>query len=509
MDIDTGKNLESTSTKRIREKGKAMTRIPTNDVLTESQVDRINEEVMRILSEVGVEFGYDPAVEVLKAHGCKVDGQRVYFDRRFVEDRIAEAPSSFTFKARDDARSTFCGDGSFILTPSYGPPFVYELDGTRRSTGSEDYRNIIKLCHMSENINHTGHNVVEMIDYPDPIRHLKMLEAHIKYSDKPFMGASHGTVCAKDTVEMCKILYGMDDDAIRDTPIVNTLINSITPLKYDERMLGALMTYAEYGQANMISALVMSGSTGPVTMVETLAVQLAENLAGLCLAECIRPGSPVIIGSTSGPADMASMALSIGNSEVALYTSATAQMGRFYDVPVRGGGGLNDAILTDAQAGYESMLTLLTAGTSGVAFVLHAAGIMHYYNAFSYEMFVIADEIAGLCNKYLKGYDFDEDRFLFDDVMEVGPGGHFLYQDSTLDYLDEHRRPLISNRADYEIWEDKGSKSAAQVAHDRWTKQLEEYVAPEMDATVLKELDSFIDRRCNELIGSSPEPYTL
>ena len=258
----------------------------------------------------------------------------------------------------------------------------------------------------------------------------------------------------------------------------------------------------------MISSLVMSSSTGPVTMVETLSLQLAETIAGLCLNECIRPGSPVIMGSTSGPADFASMALSIGNSEVALYTSATAQMGRFYGVPTRGGGGLNDAILTDAQAGLESMLTLLTAGMSGTAFVLHAAGIMHYYNAFSYEKFILDDEIAGWCNKYIEGYNFDEERFIFEDVEEVGPGGHFLYQDSTMAYMDELRRPLISNRKDYEGWQTAGAKSLDQVCKNRWTKQLEEYVAPAMDEAVEAELSAFIEKRCNELIGSCPELYT-
>ena len=127
-----------------------MSRIPTQSVLTDNQVDRINEEVMKILTEIGVDFEYAPAVDVLKEHGCKVDGSRVYFDRKFVEARIAEAPSEFTLKARDEKKSTWCGDGSFILTPSYGPPFVYELDGTRRGTTSEDYNNVVKLCHMSQ-----------------------------------------------------------------------------------------------------------------------------------------------------------------------------------------------------------------------------------------------------------------------------------------------------------------------------------------------------------------------
>ncbi|MBQ1450492.1 MAG: trimethylamine methyltransferase family protein, partial [Eggerthellaceae bacterium] len=336
---------------------------------------------------------------------------------------------------------------------------------------------------------------------------LKMIEAHAKYSDKPFMGVTHGTVCAKDTVDMCKILFGLDDDGIKKTPILNSLINSITPLKFDERMASACMTYAEYGQSNMVSSLVMSGSTGPVTMVETLSLQLAETIAGLCLCQLINPGTPVILGSTSGPADMGTMALSIGNAEVGLYTAATAQMGRFYGVPTRGGGGLNDAILSDAQAGYESMLTLLMPALAGTAFILHAAGIMHYYNAFSYEKFILDDEIAGWCNKFIQGYNFDEERFVFDDVEEVGPGGHFLYQESTMDFVEELRRPLVSNRKDYEGWDNAGHKALDQVCYDRWNKQLAEYERPALDESVEKDLNDFIVRRCGELGFDAPALY--
>ena len=477
--------------------------IPMVNVLTQEQCDRINEEALRILNEIGVEFEYEPAVECFKEHGLRVEGSQVYFEPDFVLEQVKKAPSSFVLQARDPKKTLKCEDGSFILTPSYGPPFVYGIDGSRRVTTFEDYKNVIKLVHMSQNINSTGGNVVEPSDIADPIRHLMMADAHIKLSDKNCMGSARGAECARDSCEIAAIMFG-GKEAIKEKPVLNTLINSITPLKYDARMAGALMVHAEYGQSCMVSSLVMSGSTGPITMVETLAVQIAECLAGIVLAQLVNPGAPVIMGSTSGPADMGTMSLSIGNAEVALYTAATAQMGRYYGIPVRGGGGLNDAILSDAQAGYESMLTLLAAGESGVAFVLHAAGIMHYYNAFSYEKLIIDDEIAGLCKKFMQGYDFDEEKFIFEDVEEVGSGGHFLYQDSTLDYMDEHRRPLISNRADWEAWDNKGAMTTAQVAEARWKKQLAEYQCPEMDPGMKAEVDAFIAARCVELIGEAP-----
>ncbi len=479
--------------------------IPLINVLTDEQAKRIHDEVTRILSEVGVNFEYEPAIELFKKHGFDVDGTVVKFTEDQLMAAVDSAPAGFTMQARNPDNTLECEDGSFILTPSYGPAFVYDgVSGARRNSTYDDYKNVIKLVQMSQNINSSGGNVVEPCDVPDAIRHMIMTDAHIKLSDKTFMGSARGYDNAKDICEIAAIMFGGREE-IEKTPVLNTLINSITPLMYDERMTGALMANAEYGQSCMVSSLVMSGSTGPVTMVETLAIQIAECLAGIVLTQLVKPGAPVIMGSTSGPSDMVSMALSIGNAEVALYTAATSQMGRFYGIPTRGGGGLNDGILSDAQAGYESMLTLLAAGSSGTAYVLHAAGIMHYYNAFSYEQFVIDDEIAGLVKKFVSGYAFDEDRFVFDDVKEVGHGGHFLYQDSTLDYMHDLRRPFISSRAGWEAWNSAGQLSTAQVAQNRWQKQLEEYVQPEIDPAMKEEIDAYITKRSIELTGEAPE----
>jgi trimethylamine--corrinoid protein Co-methyltransferase len=151
------------------------------------------------------------------------------------------------------------------------------------------------------------------------------------------------------------------------------------------------------------------------------------------------------------------------------------------------------------------MLALFTTGVSGTAFVLHAAGIMHYYNAFSYEKFIIDDEICGLVKKFMQGYDFDEEKFIFDDVEEVGSGGHYLYQESTLDYMDEFRRPLLSSRADWEGWKAKGGKSVAEVARDKWQQQLEEYEEPTMNPDMAKDVNAYISKRCEELIGETPK----
>lgn len=473
--------------------------LPKFNVLTQEEVVKIHEKTLQILEEVGVEFTYDPAVEVLKEHGQRAEGHRVYFKKEFVEEMVKKAPSSFTLHARNKEKNVHCNHTDIIFTPSYGPPYIYQGDGSRRYSTMEDYDNIVKLAGACENIHHTGGNVCEPNDVPDEIRHLKMLYSHIKNADKAFMGSAYGDIGAGDSVAIAEMLFG-GREIIKKNPVLITLINSITPLKFDDRMLAALMTYAKAGQANLISALVMSGSTGPATMAGTIALQNAEVLAGIVLAQCVNPGSPVIYGSTSGPADMKTISLSIGTAETALYTAASAQMARYYGVPSRGGGGLNDTKVVDAQAGYESMLTLMSAAVSGINYVLHAAGIMQYYTAFSYEKFIVDNEIAGLVLKYLKGYNLEDEMFVLDDIKEVGPGGHFLYQMSTLEkHREELRVPTLSDRQGYEAWVAAGSKDTNQRAKEKWQTILAEYEAPALDEALDKEICTFIEKRSKEL----------
>ncbi|MBF7096382.1 glycine betaine--corrinoid protein methyltransferase [Alkalibacter mobilis] len=472
--------------------------LPKFNILTEEQVQAIHENTMKIMEEVGVEFSYDPAVEVFKKNGQKVEGHRVFFDRKFVEEMVAKAPAQFVLHARNPENNLVCGGENTIYMPGYGAPFIHDANGKRRNATLNDYDNFVKLAGASKNLHMTGGNVVEPQDVPDEIRHLKMLYSHITNSDKCFMGSSSGYEKAKDVIELTAILHG-GLDVIKEKPALSCLVNSVTPLKFDDRMLGGLMAYAEYGQPMVIASLVMSGSTGPASLAGALSVQNSEVLAGITLTQCINPGTPVIYGSTSAITDMASGSLSIGNPECSLFTSASAQMARFYGVPSRGGGGLTDSKIADTQAGYESMMTLLGASTTGINFVLHSAGILQYYMAMSYEKFMVDDEIAGMVGRYIRGMDFTEEKLAFDVIKAVGPGGHYLTQKHTRkNFKVEFFRPQLSDRQSYDGWEN-GELDANARATQRWQDVLENYTPPALDEKVKAEIDAFIEKRISEL----------
>ncbi len=462
-------------------------------ILTKTQVEKVHEASLNILWKIGVDFGYPPAVKVLKKGGAKVDGERVFFPPKFVEEQIKKAPSQFTLYARNPDNNIIIGGHHMVFTPGYGAPFVSDIVNGRRRATLNDFENFVKLTGASVNQNILSGNVVEPNDIPHEIRHAQMYYTSVKYSDKCFMGSAMGAQGAKDSIRMASILFGSETQ-LAEKPRFISILGSLTPLKYDLRMLGALMEYARAGQPQLISSLSIAGATGPVTLAGNLALQNAEILAGIALAQLVREGTPVIFAGASSNAEMRSGALSIGSPEMAMNTAATARMARYYKLPSRSGGAVCDAKVPDAQAAYESMMSLLMAQASGINFVLHTAGILDTYNCMSYEKFIVDDEMCGMVKRIKKGFNVNESTLGLDVIKEVGPGGHFLDKDHTLEHFrGELYQPTISNRDDFDGWNAKGSLHCMDAANKKYKEILESYVVPELPADVDKELLKFIE----------------
>jgi len=463
------------------------------ELLTNEQVEQIHETSIQILTQTGVEFGYPPALEMLKKGGAKVEGQRVFFSERLIEEQINKAPGKFRLYARDPAKDVIVGGDNTVFTTGYGAPFVTELNSGRRKGTLRDFVNFVKLTGASTNQNICSGTVIEPNDVPHEIRHAQMLYTAMKYSDKCFMGSTMGAQGAKDSIRMASILFGSEAH-LAEKPRFISILGSLSPLKYDLRMLGALMEYARAGQPQLISSLSIAGATGPVTLAGNLALQNAEILAGIVLAQLVREGTPVVFAGVSSIAEMRSGALSIGSPEMAMNTAATAQMARYYNLPSRSGGAVCDAKIPDAQAAYESMMSLLMAQVSGINFVLHTAGIIDTYNCMSYEKFIIDDEMCGRVKRIKKGFKVNDDTLGLNAIKEVGPGGHFLDKDHTFKHFrGELYQPILANCDDFDGWLAKGSPQSMEAANKKCKEILDSYEVPELSADVDKDLLKFIE----------------
>jgi trimethylamine--corrinoid protein Co-methyltransferase len=298
---------------------------------------------------------------------------------------------------------------------------------------------------------------------------------------------------------MASIIWGGEDQLAAAGPVSVSLINSLSPLQFSDEMAGSLIELARANQACVIASLIMAGSSGPVTLSGVLALQNAEILAGITLAQLVNPGAPVVYGSTSSAMDMRTGGLAIGCPELSMVVSATAQMARFYKLPSRSGGSLTDAHFPDAQAAGESTLALSTAARSGINFILHSAGILGSYIAMSFEKFLFDEEMCGIIRKLIKPIDITDEAIDVDMIKTVGIGGQYLTQPKTFKLCrTEFYMTDFFNRQNYAGWKAAGSQRIDQAASESLSRRLAAYEKPPIDPDVETALAAYVLRRKNK-----------
>lgn len=460
---------------------------------TKDQIGLLHEASMDLLSTTGVAFFEDEALEIFKANGFKVDGKTVFFTEAQVAKALETAPGSFTVHGRNPEAAVRVGGDDFTLAPGYGAPFVHTADGTQRPATLADYRDFCKLIQTSDQIDMNGFMMVEPHDVAAETAHLDMLLAGILLSDKPFMGSPVSGRACRDCVEMLKLIFG---EAATEKTYTVSLCNSLSPLQFSDEMAASIIELARANQATVIASLIMAGSSGPVTLSGVIALQNAEILAGITLAQLVRPGAPVVYGSTSSAMDMRTGGLSIGAPELSVNISATAQMAHFYGLPSRSGGGLTDAMFPDAQAGAESMLALSTAIRGGVNFILHTAGIVGAYIAMSFEKFLIDEECCAMLRKLIKPLEISPESIDLEMIKSVGIGGQYLTQPKTFQLCrTEFFMPGLMSRDNYAGWAAGGRSRIDQTATAKLQQRLEAYSRPDIDPGLESDLEKFVDQR--------------
>ncbi len=469
-------------------------KIPPYSVLGDSDLAQLEENADRILEEVGVNIKEDPdTTEIFVKAGAKADGERVRFPRGMCREIIQKsAPKMFTQFARNRDNNVIIGGDHTVLVPAYGPPFVYSRDKGRRYATIEDFQNFVKLAYMSPTLHHSGGTICEPVDLPVNKRHYDMNYAHIKYSDKAYMGSVTAPERASDSVDMAKIVFG--DDFVEENCVLINLINVNSPLSFDSVMLGALKVYASHNQCSMVSPFIVAGAMSPVTVAGVAAQSLAEGMVGMALTQLIRPGAPVIYGNFVSSMSMQSGAPTFGTPEASLVINVGAALARRLGVPFRSAGGFNASKLPDAQAGYEAANTLQTGLLAGVNFMLHTAGWLEGGLAMGYEKFVMDADQAGMMAVYANGVDMSANGQALAAIEEVGPGQHFLGCSHTqANFKTAFYRSNIADNNSYEQWIEDGKLDAEQRAEKVYKEMLASYKPPELDPDIDARLVKYMD----------------
>jgi trimethylamine--corrinoid protein Co-methyltransferase len=472
-------------------------RLPPYELLSEEGLLAIEAHADLLLAEVGMEIrGDEAALDLWRGAGASLsDGCRVHVPEGLAREIVRRsAPRQFVQHARNPARSVPIGGEHTVFAPAYGPPFVTDRERGRRYGTLVDFHNFVKLTYLAPWLHHSGGTVCEPVDVPVNKRHLDMVYAHMRYSDKPFMGSVTSAARAADSIEMCRVLFGSQFVAEHCVILGNVNVNS--PLVLDGEASRVIRTYAAANQAPVCVPFILGGAMGPVTTTGALAQCFAEATFCVALAQLERPGSPAILGNFLSSMSLRSGAPTFGTPEPALAYLAIGQLARRLGVPLRCGGNLCASKVPDAQAASESANSLWPAFLAGANFVLHAAGWLEAGLAMSYEKFVMDVDQLGAFHTLARGLPLDENAFALGAFREVGPGRHYLGSQHTLaNYESAFYHFELADNSSYEQWIQEGTRDQLTRASARWRTLLDSYQGPPLDPAADEALRDYITRR--------------
>jgi len=469
-------------------------KLPPLALLSPEQIERIHDASMTILEEVGVDFRDPVALEQWREAGAEIDGQRVRPARELIMDLVKTIPNHITLHARNPEYSVEVGGNRAIFVPMTGAPYLRDLDDVRRWPTLDDLENFHKLAHMLPALHSSAHHIVEPMDHPVSHRHLRITYSSIKHSDKTFMGMTTSGKNAEDVMAMCRILFG--EEFMESHAVVTGNINGNSPLVWDEVMLSALRVFSAQNQPVLCSPFVLAGANTPASVAPAVAQLNAEALSALAYTQIVRRRAPAIYGHYLSTVSMKSGAPMAGTPEISLMNALIGQLARHYGIPWRTSNTLGGAKTFDAQAGYESATTLMAVLAAGANYIWHSAGWNEAGMHCSTAKFVVDAEQCAMGHRFASGVNWDDFEEGLAAVRDIGPGGHYLGHQHTLNHFERaFFAPELFDNNSIEQWEAEGSRDITQRALEYAKKLLGNYEYPPIDPAVDEALLDYVRRR--------------
>ena len=457
--------------------------------LSESNLRDIHEASLKILAETGLRVPNPPGLEIFRQAGAVIDGERVRLSRSLVEDGLASVPHQVLLAGRDPDQDLLLAGNKVHFGTGGSPSFVLPAgaDQARQAT----LQDVADLAWLAESLNEVDFFVLPVTptDLPLPNLAVNRFYAALQNTRKHIMGGLIDQPGAQQVFELGSLLAG-GAEALRQRPFISCMTSwMISPLTFDPHVTDILTFWSKQGLPVALSSAPMAGSTSPITLAGTLVQLNAEQLAGITYTQLVRKGTPILAGYIPGQMNLRTGGYLGGTPEFALMQAGASQLARFYDVPIYCSAGMTDAKIPDQQAGYEKMLTLLLTALSGASFIHHAVGMLENMNIVSYEQMVLDNDIVQMVKRVLRGVETSPAHLAVDAIQRVGPSGHYLEDEHTLDFMrQEYINPPLSDRQNRGAWKDSGGLDSRARA----VKLVEKLLKAERPAFLDAKLDQMV-----------------
>lgn len=475
------------------------------EILSADQVEAIIGGAFTILETRGMRFLEPGSRDLLRAAGAEPLDElgTLRLDRGLVREMLKLVPREFGLRARNRDHDIRIGGRNLVFASVGGPAFVHDLDKGRRPGRHAEVCDFLKLVQSLNIVHQESGGPFEAMDLPPETRHLDLYLAQMTLLDKNCQAYALGGVRTRDCIEMNRIAMGVTREELAREPAVMAIVNTNSPMQLDIPMTEAVVELATAGQACCITPFTLAGSMSPATLAGTLAQQTAEVLAVMTLAQVVKPGAKLIYGSFASNVDMLSGAPALGTPEYTKAAFASGQIARKLGMPLRSSN-TTSSNCVDAQAAYESEMSLWGSIMGGANLVYHAAGWLESGLTASFEKLIVDAEMLQMMAEVLRPIEVNDDQLALDAIAGVDPGGHHFGTAHTLAHY-EHAfySPMVSTRQNFESWQEAGSLDAARRANVLWKRMLAEYQRPPMDSATEEALEAYVARRKQEIARDS------
>lgn len=458
------------------------------EILSKEQVESIHQGTLQVLEETGIRFDHEKAMDIFEANRCKVDRERkrVRFPATLVEKCLSLCPPKFSVKARDPKHDLVIGGDTLYFISGCGTNTVDLDTWESRPATKEETIEGIKILDALDNL----HMFLAFSPYfgwdglPPVMGEPEMTAAKARYSTKV---QKTGSINDSEVfaIKMAKTL-GCE---------VLGIVNPSPPLTYYSEAAEAIFRYTEADLPFHVSSGATMGLSGPASIVGSTITNNAELIAGVVLAQLLKPGSRVWVGNFVNAANMRNGSIAFGSIANSLTQVAFNQIWRRYGIPVWSATpAYSSAKTIDFQCGYEKGIAAILAAVSG-SHAIHMHGGLHGELTYHPVQSILDDDIAGMVGHFLNGVEVGKDTLLIELINKVGPiPGHYFKEDHTIEsWKTIEYIPRVADRLSYEKWISKGKKGALELAKERMQKILNTHKPIPLSREQDQEIEEILD----------------
>ncbi len=464
---------------------------PTLNALRPDMIASILGEAKRILAEIGLEIRGPLMRQRLLEHGLKTDqdGLRILFSPDVVERAIASAPKSFTLYNRDGQPHAEIGGNNVHYVPgSSGLKIMDHRSGETRLANSTDFVEYARLCDGLEHIAYLATAFSTNDDIESQVSDAWRLYLVLTNSKKPVVSGAFGEHGVPRMVQMMQ-LFRRDHAELVAKPMSIFTVTATGNFRFGEDSCQNLIDCVEAGIAVEIVPVTLMGLIAPVTLVGALVFHCVDTLAGITMAQIIRPGAPVLFGGAPATFHMKAASSPMAAIEAQHLNIGYVAIAKSLGLPTQAYMALSDAKLLDAQAGAETMTSAMLAALAGVNSV-SGPGMLDFVLTFSLAKLVFDNEVCGQCLHFVREISVIEDLPAHDLVSYLRANDHLITAPHTLKHWPRElylTDPVI-DRGSREDWARSGSKDAYQRACEQVDRRLAAYQPIETDPAIEAEM---------------------